>query len=109
MIGAHTLAEALACHNRDHTLAFREYEVQHRRMVEPKQRWMTMGASLLVPRSSRGIAMRNTALRLAPSLPQLNGCGARALRPRQRPSQTATRNTGITPEYERWDQDSDWT
>jgi 2-polyprenyl-6-methoxyphenol hydroxylase-like FAD-dependent oxidoreductase len=66
MIGAHTLAEALARHNGDHTLAFREYEVQHRRLVQPKQRWMTLGASLLVPRSSTGITMRNTALRLAP-------------------------------------------
>ncbi len=66
MIGAHTLAEALARHNREHALAFREYEAQHRRLVEPKQRLMTLGASLLVPRSSTGIAMRNTALRLAP-------------------------------------------
>jgi 2-polyprenyl-6-methoxyphenol hydroxylase-like FAD-dependent oxidoreductase len=66
MIGAHTLAEALARHNREHALAFREYEAQHRRLVDSKQRLMTLGASLLVPRSSAGIAMRNTALRLAP-------------------------------------------
>jgi 2-polyprenyl-6-methoxyphenol hydroxylase-like FAD-dependent oxidoreductase len=66
MIGAHTLAEALARHNREHALAFREYEAQHRRLVDSKQRLMTLGASLLVPRSSTGIAMRNTALRLAP-------------------------------------------
>jgi 2-polyprenyl-6-methoxyphenol hydroxylase-like FAD-dependent oxidoreductase len=66
MIGAHTLAEALARHNGDHALAFREYEAQHRRLVEPKQRSMRLGASLLVPRTSTGIAMRNTALRLAP-------------------------------------------
>jgi 2-polyprenyl-6-methoxyphenol hydroxylase-like FAD-dependent oxidoreductase len=66
MIGAHTLAEALARHNREHAMAFREYEAHHRRLVDSKQRLMKLGASLLVPRSSTGIAMRNTALRLAP-------------------------------------------
>jgi 2-polyprenyl-6-methoxyphenol hydroxylase-like FAD-dependent oxidoreductase len=66
MIGAYTLAEALARHSGDYALAYREYEAQHRRLVEPKQRWMTLGASLLVPRTSTGIAMRNAALRLAP-------------------------------------------
>jgi 2-polyprenyl-6-methoxyphenol hydroxylase-like FAD-dependent oxidoreductase len=78
MIGAHTLAEALARHNGDHALAFREYEAQHRRLVEPKQRWMRLGASLLVPQSSMGIAMRNTALRLAPLLTAAQGVRRRA-------------------------------
>jgi 2-polyprenyl-6-methoxyphenol hydroxylase-like FAD-dependent oxidoreductase len=66
MIGAHTLAEALARYNREHAMAFREYEAQHRRLVDSKQRLMRLGATLLVPRSTSGIAMRNTALRLAP-------------------------------------------
>ena len=66
MIGAHRLAEALARHNGEHELAFREYEAQHRPLVDSKQRLMKLGASLLVPRSSMGVAMRNTMLRLAP-------------------------------------------
>jgi 2-polyprenyl-6-methoxyphenol hydroxylase-like FAD-dependent oxidoreductase len=66
MIGAHTLAEALARHNCEHAIALREYEAQHRRLVDSKQHLMKLGASLLVPRTSTGIAMRNTVLRLAP-------------------------------------------
>jgi 2-polyprenyl-6-methoxyphenol hydroxylase-like FAD-dependent oxidoreductase len=58
MAGAHTLADALA-NNRDHTEAFRAYEIRHRALVEPKQRNIGRAAALLVPKTRLGIATRN--------------------------------------------------
>jgi 2-polyprenyl-6-methoxyphenol hydroxylase-like FAD-dependent oxidoreductase len=66
MIGAHSLAGALAHHTGDPAMAFQEFESRHRRLVEARQRWMALGASLLVPKTGTGIALRNTMLRLAP-------------------------------------------
>jgi 2-polyprenyl-6-methoxyphenol hydroxylase-like FAD-dependent oxidoreductase len=66
MIGAHSLAHAIAEYPGALELAFQHYEASHRRLVEPKQRWMALGASLLVPKTSTAIRLRNAALRLAP-------------------------------------------
>ncbi|GHA65165.1 oxidoreductase [Streptomyces tauricus] len=61
--GAHTLAEALHAHPEDHARAFRQYEATHRRLVNPKQRQIGPMASVLVPRTARGLTARNAAAR----------------------------------------------
>jgi 2-polyprenyl-6-methoxyphenol hydroxylase-like FAD-dependent oxidoreductase len=66
MAGAFTLAEQLAACPADHRLAFRRYEAQHRVLVDPKQRNIARGASLLIPATRRGILARNLATRLWP-------------------------------------------
>lgn len=66
MAGAATLAEALAANPADHDAAFRGYEREHRRLVEPKQRGVKQAASVLIPASWAGIAARNAASRLWP-------------------------------------------
>jgi 2-polyprenyl-6-methoxyphenol hydroxylase-like FAD-dependent oxidoreductase len=63
MSGAATLAAALADDPSDHSKAFRVYEDKHRRLIDPKQRRMSMAAGLLVPRSRAGIAGRNLLAR----------------------------------------------
>src|SRR5262245_43516008 len=68
LAGAYTLAEALAEHGGDHAAAFPAYEARHRRLVEPRQRSVVLGASLLVPKTGAAIALRNAVLRLAPLL-----------------------------------------
>jgi 2-polyprenyl-6-methoxyphenol hydroxylase-like FAD-dependent oxidoreductase len=60
--GACTLAEALAEHPRDHRAAFRSYQATHGRLVKPRQRNMSLMASLIVPRTPFGIALRNHVL-----------------------------------------------
>ncbi len=62
MVGAHTLAEALA-DSSDHATAFRRYEARHRARVRPKQRGVTRGAALLVPKTRTAIRLRNLAAR----------------------------------------------
>jgi 2-polyprenyl-6-methoxyphenol hydroxylase-like FAD-dependent oxidoreductase len=66
MLGAYTLATALAEHAGDHAAGFAEYEARHRQLVDPRQKSMALAASLLVPRSGAVIALRNMVLRLAP-------------------------------------------
>jgi 2-polyprenyl-6-methoxyphenol hydroxylase-like FAD-dependent oxidoreductase len=68
MIGAYTLATALAEHHGAHGLAFGKYEMRHRRLAEPRQRLMRLAAWLLVPKTRTAIAVRNAALRLVPVL-----------------------------------------
>jgi 2-polyprenyl-6-methoxyphenol hydroxylase-like FAD-dependent oxidoreductase len=60
--GACTLAEALAEHPEDHHAAFRSYQSTHGRLVTPRQRNMSLMASLIVPRTQTGIALRNQVL-----------------------------------------------
>jgi 2-polyprenyl-6-methoxyphenol hydroxylase-like FAD-dependent oxidoreductase len=67
MAGAFTLAGALADAPSDHAVAFRRYEATHRVLVEPKQRGVAQAASLLIPATPRGIAIRNAATRLWPA------------------------------------------
>jgi 2-polyprenyl-6-methoxyphenol hydroxylase-like FAD-dependent oxidoreductase len=59
MAGAYTLAGALAAHPGDHARAFRAYEAEHRRQVDPRQRRVGLLAALMVPRTGGGLAMRN--------------------------------------------------
>jgi 2-polyprenyl-6-methoxyphenol hydroxylase-like FAD-dependent oxidoreductase len=66
MAGAFTLAEQLAACPADHQSAFRRYEAQHRVLVDPKQRNIARGASLLIPATRPGILPRNLATRLWP-------------------------------------------
>jgi 2-polyprenyl-6-methoxyphenol hydroxylase-like FAD-dependent oxidoreductase len=62
--GAYTLAEALAAHPGDHARAFRAYEVAHRRKADPRQRRVGLLAALMVPRTRRGLAVRNAVGRV---------------------------------------------
>jgi 2-polyprenyl-6-methoxyphenol hydroxylase-like FAD-dependent oxidoreductase len=66
MAGGYTLAEALAEHEHDYAAAFGEYESRHRRLVDPRQKSVVLGAWLLVPKTGAAIAIRNSVLRLAP-------------------------------------------
>jgi 2-polyprenyl-6-methoxyphenol hydroxylase-like FAD-dependent oxidoreductase len=66
MAGAFTLAEELAASSGDHRLAFRRYEAEHRTLVDPKQRNIARGASLLIPATRQGMLARNLATRLWP-------------------------------------------
>ncbi|EXG80070.1 FAD-dependent monooxygenase [Cryptosporangium arvum] len=59
MAGAHTLASALANGG-----GFAAYEAEHRKLTTPKQRRIALAAGLLVPKTSLGIAVRNTIGRL---------------------------------------------
>ena len=66
MVGAHTLAEELAASPDDPAAAFQRYESRHRKLVEPRQRYTRIAATMLVPASRFGIAVRNSATRLWP-------------------------------------------
>ncbi|HEY1541676.1 MAG TPA: FAD-dependent monooxygenase [Xanthobacteraceae bacterium] len=57
--GAHALASALAESPDDHAAAFRRYQSRHGKLVAGKQRNLTRVASMLVPRTERGIVWRN--------------------------------------------------
>ncbi|MDQ0634310.1 2-polyprenyl-6-methoxyphenol hydroxylase-like FAD-dependent oxidoreductase [Arthrobacter pascens] len=70
MIGAATLAEALAANPHDHTAAFRAYESRHRKASRPSQHGYTLAASLLVPSTRKGIVVRNLIARLLPRAPR---------------------------------------
>jgi len=63
--GAFALAHELA-ENLDPTVAFARYERVHRRVVEARQRGLTLAASLLVPETRGGIWLRNTLARAVP-------------------------------------------
>jgi len=64
--GAATLADALAADPEDHRAALTRYETDHRALVAPKQRNMTIASRLLIPTTRLGIHARNTATHLAP-------------------------------------------
>jgi 2-polyprenyl-6-methoxyphenol hydroxylase-like FAD-dependent oxidoreductase len=66
MAGAFTLAEELAASPGDHRSAFGRYEARHRRLVDPRQRNIARGTSLLIPATRPGILARNLATRLWP-------------------------------------------
>jgi len=63
MAGAFTLARALAVDGAGHAEAFQRYEADHRALVDPKQRNAGRAASLLVPKTRVGIAVRNVVAR----------------------------------------------
>ena len=60
--GAHTLATALAENSADHDAASRQYQAQHGKLVRPKQKNLSLIASILVPKTQLGIAVRDRAL-----------------------------------------------
>lgn len=63
IIGARRLADAIAEHPSQPTAAFEQYERRHRPLVMSKQRSVRSVSTLLVPRTSSGLAVRNVALR----------------------------------------------
>ncbi|WP_406233827.1 FAD-dependent monooxygenase [Nocardia sp. NBC_01009] len=71
--GAYTLAEALTADPDDHEAAFRNYERQHRMVVEPKLNGVTAAAALLIPATRAGIAIRNAATRVVPAVTAVRG------------------------------------
>ncbi|MFD8016178.1 FAD-dependent monooxygenase [Streptomyces sp. NPDC059762] len=84
MAGARTLADELAATPTDHRSALARYEARHRTLVDPRQNNVASAAALMVPATSAGIALRNTASRLWP----LAAAGTRlrrAMAPRKPP------------------------
>jgi 2-polyprenyl-6-methoxyphenol hydroxylase-like FAD-dependent oxidoreductase len=67
MIGALTLAEALAARPGDPDFALSAYEARHRKQANLRQRGHLLAAALLVPSTRTGLAARNLAARLLPS------------------------------------------
>jgi 2-polyprenyl-6-methoxyphenol hydroxylase-like FAD-dependent oxidoreductase len=65
--GAHALALALAESPEDHGKAFRLYQARHGKLVAGRQRNVTRVASMLVPRTEFGIALRNRIVALVGS------------------------------------------
>jgi 2-polyprenyl-6-methoxyphenol hydroxylase-like FAD-dependent oxidoreductase len=66
ILGAATLAAQLATAkdgDLDWVSAFHQYERIHRRVIAPNLRGFALSTRLLVPRTSAGIGLRNTALR----------------------------------------------
>ncbi|MET8874607.1 FAD-dependent monooxygenase [Nocardia sp. NPDC004604] len=66
--GAYTLAEELAATPGEHEAAFRRYETRHRVLVDPKLNGVATAASMLIPATKAGIALRNTATRVIPAV-----------------------------------------
>lgn len=67
---ARTLAESLGKQHdrRDHTEALRRYELEHRKLVEPKMRNIGAAAGALVPKTRLGLAARNLAAKVLRSI-----------------------------------------
>ncbi|MGY0062309.1 FAD-dependent monooxygenase [Streptomyces sp. LZ34] len=68
MAGAHTLAEQLAATPTDPHAAFARYEAEHRTLVDPRQGNVATAAALMVPATRAGVAARNMASRLWPTV-----------------------------------------
>lgn len=66
MAGAYTLAQELGRTPEDPAAAFRRYEAEHRKLVEPKQRNVSAAAAMLIPATRRGLVARNLGTRLMP-------------------------------------------
>lgn len=66
IVGAKTLAEAIARHPCDPSSAFADYEYTHRKYVRPLQRGAGIASRLLVPKTRSGITIRNAALNALP-------------------------------------------
>lgn len=95
MLGAATLADALAEHRDDHAAAFRRYQASHWRAVEPKLRQFDQAARVLIPATRRGIAARNLATRLWPVV----AAASRAGRLRRRGHRDQRRTGGPSAEW----------
>jgi 2-polyprenyl-6-methoxyphenol hydroxylase-like FAD-dependent oxidoreductase len=66
IVGAFTLAEQLEREPGNPEAAFRRYEDEHRRRLEPRQRTVRLASTLLVPTRSSVILLRNLAANLWP-------------------------------------------
>ncbi|MET9028610.1 FAD-dependent monooxygenase [Nocardia sp. NPDC004168] len=66
--GAYRLAEELSQSPTDIADALRRYETGHRPLVDSKQQGFRAARAMLLPGTRTGIALRNTAARLAPAL-----------------------------------------
>jgi hypothetical protein len=62
-VGAASLADALSSSLGDADAAFRLYEREHRRFIEPKQRDAGLAAHFLIPATATGIVARNLLVR----------------------------------------------
>lgn len=79
MVGADTLARALADNPIDHVRAFRQYQERHGKLVRSRHRTLSLVASLLIPRTRLGIALRNQVLvRALSAIAKLKGIGRSA-------------------------------
>jgi 2-polyprenyl-6-methoxyphenol hydroxylase-like FAD-dependent oxidoreductase len=61
IVGAATLAQALAAHPNDLAAAVHQYEQVHRRRLGRRQRGVWITSHLLVPSTRQGVTARNTA------------------------------------------------
>ncbi|GAP58445.1 uncharacterized protein Rv1260/MT1298 [Arthrobacter sp. Hiyo1] len=66
IVGAKTLADAIAAYPDDHTAAFAVYERSHRKHVHSLQRGAGIASRLLVPKTQSGITIRNAVLNALP-------------------------------------------
>jgi len=66
MMGAATLAGALAETPTDPATALRHYESRHRKLTASRQRGCRLGTDLLVPATRAGLTTRNFIARLLP-------------------------------------------
>jgi 2-polyprenyl-6-methoxyphenol hydroxylase-like FAD-dependent oxidoreductase len=78
IVGAYALATALSESSADHDEAFRRYQAEHGRLVAQKQRMLSPVASILVPRTEFGIALRNRALGLVTAYAAVKRFGQRS-------------------------------
>ncbi|APR79093.1 monooxygenase, FAD-binding protein [Minicystis rosea] len=78
MAGAAVLARALGEASSDYETAFRRYEHEHRRRVDPKVKGVGYVSHLLIPSTRAGIAVRNLGARLWSTLTKSRDAGARA-------------------------------
>ncbi|WP_016907768.1 FAD-dependent oxidoreductase [Streptomyces xiaopingdaonensis] len=65
IIGAKTLADALAAHPADHRTALTAYEAAQRPLIRAAQRRAGTNSHFLVPASRIGLGLRNASMRLA--------------------------------------------
>lgn len=66
IVGAKTLADAIAAHPEDHAAAFADFEHTHRKHTLPLQRGAGIASRLLVPKTGAGITIRNAMLNVLP-------------------------------------------
>jgi 2-polyprenyl-6-methoxyphenol hydroxylase-like FAD-dependent oxidoreductase len=76
MAGAYTLARTLAEHRNDPGRGLKAYEYEHRKLTAPKQNGFAAVATLMVPATRFGVAMRDNGARLVTGWQRLKA-GAR--------------------------------
>jgi 2-polyprenyl-6-methoxyphenol hydroxylase-like FAD-dependent oxidoreductase len=64
MAGGHTLAQTLAEHRNDLEQGLKTYEYEHRKLTAPKQNGFAAAATLMVPATWFGVALRDNGARL---------------------------------------------